>query len=52
MAFEELSPEEANAWLDEHGQEASAEEPMTLASLYAIVEGWEAVEARQATGFS
>ena len=51
ILFTRLSPEHANAWLAKRDHHATVSEPLTLAALYAIVEGWEAVEERQATGF-
>jgi hypothetical protein len=43
--------EQANAWLAEHDHDGSVSEPTTLAGLYALVDGWDAVAGRQATGF-
>jgi hypothetical protein len=51
VLFHRLPPEQANAWLREHGHDGAVAEPTTLASLYALVEGWDVVAERQATGF-
>jgi hypothetical protein len=51
VVFTRLPIEQANAWLRDRGQEAEADGPMTLAALYAQVEGWDAVSQRQAFGF-
>jgi hypothetical protein len=52
IEFEPLSPDEANAWLEEHDHDAAVESPIMLASLYAMLEGQEAVAAAQAAGFA
>ena len=52
ILFTRISPDHANAWLAKRDHDATVTEPLTLAALYAIVEGWEAVAERQATGFS
>jgi hypothetical protein len=52
VLFTPIPVEQANAWLAEHNHEGSpVTEPTTLAGLYALVEGWDAVAQRQATGF-
>ncbi|HYY76047.1 MAG TPA: DUF5925 domain-containing protein [Gaiellaceae bacterium] len=51
VVFGRLAEEEANKWLQERGHDPTATGPMTLASLYAITEGWEAVAAQQSVGF-
>jgi hypothetical protein len=51
VLFQRIPPEAANAWLREHGKDETVSEPTTLATLYALVEGWDAVVERQATGF-
>jgi len=51
ILFTQISPEQANAWLAKRDHDATVSEPLTLAALYAIVEGWDAVAGRQATGF-
>lgn len=51
ILFTRISPEQANAWLAKRDHDATVSEPLTLAALYAIVEGWEAVTERQETGF-
>lgn len=51
VVFTRLPPEHANAWLREHGREDEVHEPLTLAALYARIEGWDAVSDRQAVGF-
>jgi ATPase family associated with various cellular activities (AAA) len=52
IEFLPLSPEEANAWLERHDHPQPVEGSTLLASLYAILEGQEAVEASQAAGFA
>jgi hypothetical protein len=52
VLFTQIPPQQANAWLAERNHDATVSEPLTLASLYAIVEGWDAVVERQATGFA
>ena len=42
---------QANAWLAERENKSTVKEPRTLAELYALVEGWDAVTERQQTGF-
>jgi len=51
VPFDRLSGEEADAWLRGRGEDGAGE-AMTLAALYARLEGWDAVERRQATGFA
>jgi hypothetical protein len=51
VLFTRIPVEQANAWLAGRGHEGTASEPTTLAGLYALVEGWEAVTERQQTGF-
>ena len=51
VLFHPLPPEQANTWLREHGHDGAVSEPATLATLYALVEGWDVVAERQATGF-
>jgi hypothetical protein len=51
VLFGRIPPAQANPWLRDKGHEGTVSEPATLASLYAFVEGWDAVEQRQATGF-
>jgi hypothetical protein len=51
VLFRRIPREQANAWLRDKGHDGTVSEPVTLASLYALLEGWEAVEQRQATGF-
>jgi len=51
VLFTRIPVEQANAWLAAHEHEGRVSEPSTLAELYALVEGWEAVTERQATGF-
>ncbi|MGH3015892.1 MAG: DUF5925 domain-containing protein, partial [Gaiellaceae bacterium] len=51
ILFTPIPPEQANAWLAERDHDATVSTPLTLAALYAIVEGWDAVSERQATGF-
>ena len=51
VLFRRIPPEQSNAWLRERGKEETVSEAATLATLYALVEGWDAVAERQATGF-
>src|SRR4029453_5916301 len=51
VLFRRIPPDQANPWLREHGQDKSVSEPITLAALYAVAEGWDAVAERQALGF-
>lgn len=51
VLFTRIPVEQANAWLAGHESESAVAEPTTLAGLYALVEGWEAVTERQQTGF-
>jgi hypothetical protein len=51
VLFRRIPPDQANSWLRDHGQERTVSEPMTLAALYAVAEGWDAVAERQALGF-
>jgi hypothetical protein len=51
VLFSAIAPEQANDWLRERGADPTVAEPVTLAALYARVEGWDAVSERQATGF-
>jgi Domain of unknown function (DUF5925) len=51
VLFTRMPVEQANAWLAERENESTVTEPRTLAELYALVEGWEAVTERQQTGF-
>jgi hypothetical protein len=51
VLFHRLAPEQANAWLRAHGHDGAVAEPATLATLYALIEGWDVVAERQATGF-
>lgn len=51
VLFTRIPVEQANAWLAERENEDTVSEPTTLAGLYALVEGWEAVTQRQQTGF-
>ena len=52
IEFEPLSVAEANEWLERHDHEEEVDSPIPLASLYAILEGQEVVEASQAAGFA
>jgi hypothetical protein len=52
VEFLPLSPTEAGAWLERHDHDTQVDSPTLLASLYAILEGQEAVEASQAAGFA
>lgn len=51
VVFGRLAEEQANRWLQDHGHDPDATGSMTLASLYALTEGWEAVAAQQSVGF-
>jgi Domain of unknown function (DUF5925)/ATPase family associated with various cellular activities (AAA) len=51
VLFTPMPVEQANAWLAERENESTVTEPRTLAELYALVEGWDAVTERQQTGF-
>jgi hypothetical protein len=51
VLFRRIPPEQANEWLHKRGDEKTVSEPTTLAALYAIAEGWDAVAERQALGF-
>jgi hypothetical protein len=51
VLFQRIPPEQANAWLMERDNESTVSDPTTLAGLYALIEGWDIVEERQATGF-
>jgi Domain of unknown function (DUF5925) len=51
VLFTRIPVEQANAWLTEHENGGTVTEPTTLAGLYALVEGWDAVTQRQQTGF-
>jgi hypothetical protein len=51
VLFTRMPVEQANAWLAERENESTVAEPRTLAELYALVEGWDAVTERQQTGF-
>ena len=51
VLFTRMPVEQANAWLAERENETTVKEPRTLAELYALVEGWDAVTERQQTGF-
>jgi Domain of unknown function (DUF5925) len=51
VLFRRVPTDQANAWLREHGQEKSVFDPITLAALYAVAEGWDTVAERQALGF-
>jgi Domain of unknown function (DUF5925) len=51
VLFTRMPVEQSNAWLAEHEHESTVTEPRTLAELYALVEGWDAVTERQQTGF-
>ena len=52
VEFLPLSPDEANSWLERHDHPEQVEGSTLLASLYAILEGQEAVDASQAAGFA
>jgi hypothetical protein len=51
VLFTRIPVEQANAWLADRENEGTVSEPATLAGLYALVEGWDAVTQRQQTGF-
>jgi hypothetical protein len=51
VLFTRIPAEQANAWLRERDHDATVSEALTLAALYALVEGWDVVTERQATGF-
>jgi hypothetical protein len=51
VLFRRIPSEQANEWLHKRGDEKTVSEPATLAALYAIAEGWDAVAERQALGF-
>jgi Domain of unknown function (DUF5925)/ATPase family associated with various cellular activities (AAA) len=51
VLFTRMPVEQANTWLAERESESTVTEPRTLAELYAVVEGWDAVTERQQTGF-
>jgi hypothetical protein len=51
VLFRQIPVDQANAWLREQGQEATVSEPVTLAALYAVAEGWDVVAERQSMGF-
>ncbi len=51
VLFTRMPVEQANAWLAERENESTVKDPRTLAELYALVEGWDAVTERQQTGF-
>jgi hypothetical protein len=51
VLFTKIPAEQANAWLRERDHDARVSQPLTLAALYALVEGWDVVTERQATGF-
>jgi Domain of unknown function (DUF5925) len=51
VLFTRMPVEQANAWLAERENENTVKDPRTLAELYALVEGWDAVTERQQTGF-
>ena len=52
IQFEPFKPDEAADWLARHGDGRRFDAPMTLASLYAMLAGEEAVAATQAAGFA
>ena len=52
IEFEQLSVDEANAWLERQDHAEEVDSPTLLASLYAILEGQDVVEASQAAGFA
>jgi hypothetical protein len=52
IEFGPLSVAEANEWLERREHEEDVDAPTLLASLYAILEGQEAVEVSQAAGFA
>jgi hypothetical protein len=51
ILFRRIPLEQANEWLRRRGDEKTVSEPTTLAALYAMAEGWDAVAERQALGF-
>jgi ATP-dependent 26S proteasome regulatory subunit len=51
VLFRKIPVEQANAWLKAQGQESTVSEPVTLAALYAVAEGWDVVAERQSLGF-
>ena len=51
VLFTRIPVEQANGWLAARDHEGSLAEPTTLAGLYALVEGWDAVTERQSVGF-
>jgi hypothetical protein len=51
VLFTRIPAEQANAWLAAHEHDGTVAEPTTLAGLYALVEGWDAVTERQSVGF-
>jgi hypothetical protein len=51
VLFDRLTVAQANAWLRDREHDGTASEPATLAILYALIEGWDVVADRQATGF-
>ena len=51
VLFTRMPVEQANAWLAERENDSTVTDPRTLAELYALVEGWDAVTERQQTGF-
>jgi ATP-dependent 26S proteasome regulatory subunit len=52
IEFQPLSPEEASNWLERHEHETRVDSPITLASVYAFLEGEEAIAAVQSAGFA
>lgn len=51
VLFRKIPVEQANEWLRRHEHETTVSEPITLAALYAVAEGWDVVAERQALGF-
>jgi hypothetical protein len=51
VVFGRIPADQANAWLRAKGRDGTVSEASTLANLYALVEGWDVVSRRQATGF-
>ena len=51
VLFARIPPNQANEWLREKRYDGGVAEASTLATLYALVEGWDVVADRQATGF-
>jgi hypothetical protein len=51
ISFELFTPDEAGAWLAEHGSEARPAGKVSLAELFAIREGRRPAEAREPIGF-